>query len=660
MNSPSFYDLPNDLLYHMSKYISTVEYFYLSQTSVKLRHFFHLLLFSRCRLHGNSSILKSSLTEWIIPDKVFYTPSKYSWFRNESVRVVIADDEHRLNEMTELVDLSQYPRLKSILISPCNKRNLVLTNCNPEIFDHAVYVDQTIFFAKEFLPILKTHQKLYSIEIDPFRDYPDKKRQTETDFAFNCIGIDQKLCIVSIQIYLINGQKEPDSYNLCSSLMSLDCFPNLKILRMFSNDYTPLPIFQEVITSLPKCPKLDKLIIQHESFQQTSYLEILDNLEGKWSEFSLILTCLYPIAYTLRLPSITELDINAVKAPGVKFEFGKKIKALITEFALHNMYIFSSKNDINVLDNLTDLSVRVSPMLLVQDDTGIHSLFTKTLPNLKTLDIGILRISNFLEIGPVVFEYFRKMLELSTFGDFDLLKPEHLHPLIPIMVQNCLKSSIISDIERQETVNNMVEILKTSSKNQELIKTYQQFYKLQFYSFSSNPSRVDEKFYVFSRSFLSLTFLSILQYLPNLNTLNLNSLSSIEEFPTLHRLSKYHKKLKVINIGALYQSPANFLDINDETYNRFCDSASAMTFDLNKNMTYLVKSDFKTHVKARFDIEAVRNKYQKSVDYLQLTGNEDDENNRYILHRNNSKFIFRISDPNSFYDPFSEMIPIML
>lgn len=57
-------------------------------------------------------IVWASANSLLIPSRVIYAPSKYSWFRSKAVKTIVIEDKPKLDEIVKQIPLSEYPHLK--------------------------------------------------------------------------------------------------------------------------------------------------------------------------------------------------------------------------------------------------------------------------------------------------------------------------------------------------------------------------------------------------------------------------------------------------------------------------------------------------------------------------------------------------------------------
>lgn len=672
-------DLPNDILFHISEYLSVVEYNYLSQTSSKLRQFFHPQLFQRCCLVKNVKEFTTPLTDWVIPVEAFYSPLKYSWFENRAVKTVIfVNDGIDLKQMANFKQQLLYPRLESILIKPkqgpnrfpdSNPRlypNLIIVNCDPQLHkDHIIFKTHIGIDSPNFIPVARHYADISQVDVVMGRN---PGNGIYDGIVFNLYNLssssstsysDAVKCITSINLNLTQEEESPDSYDLFYTLLQLDSsFPFLKKVNISSSDRFSLSVFKEVIQSLPRCHNLEHLQISHQIHNHLDHLRVLDNLQGNdnWKSFLFQLKCDLPFEFNLRLPAVTEFDARSVLSPGITFDFGPKLKVYLQKFSFNNRFYFELETTQRLIENLAKLSVAFEPfILLFKASSGEHPIFTKELPNLKVLDFGRLGFDSYKPADENVLKHFEMMLELAPFGEFDLLNFEQAKPLICLIAKDCTKAIPPQEQpKKMGIVYSLVKSLESAALKSELSTAIRLFHHLQYLSDSQvvNNLLIQNR-YINSKASLSILFVRILEFLPNLEYLNLPTLGSFEEFPTFHSLLRHHKALKKVYIQSLlrhseFKTSNN--STNDEFYNTLQKFMYVYPFEGFKQFSVAFDSNY---INMLIDVEAARNNYHlQKAEYLLLTQYEYDQPNNFEFKRRGTRFRFRTSQHQFLSDKF--------
>lgn len=652
MNTLSVLDIPYDIYYSISEYLSVVEYCNLSQTSSNLRNFFHPLLYKQCRLFSKTENKTCSLCEWVIPVEVFYFPSNYSWFNNNALKVLIINESLDLKRLATDISLKSFPNLKSIVMNSSllasTYPNLVAVDCKPNLLSNRIFTDQTIVVLPNFSIAIEQDQNISQVEILWSRNTRSNWVGRFNGFVFNthCVGI--KSVITSLSLKLIGAKRAEDSHDLSYALLDINCYPNLKNVEILSDEYFPLETFEKVITLLPECVKLSKLKIVHSANRHLQHLQLLDNLSGHWNTFSFALECKYsPFRIKLKLPSVTSFDATKVETPNLTFELGKDVKTAFFSFSHSDFYILDSDHSQNQLENLTKLFVNFSPIHKVLKDSANHSIFKRQFPNLKVLDLGHRSLETHTSLESFSLYHFGMILETAPFGDLDLLNFEKIEPLVTQMADMCLNNYRLSNYPNgANKVYTIVEDLKKSIGKGDIINTLRNFYSLQFIS-GPDYRRVSlQEFYINSRTCTSLTFLRIFKYLPNLERLSLPTLSCIEEYPTLQHLVIHHKKLKSVHVHSIQFPVIRAPEVNDDRYNKMRSHLQFFSYkeDRHKGVEgYLTPEICQNNTSMILDTEAIRQNFHLQDDFLQLMKPNNDTSSLYTFKHFDFNYRYRLS-----------------
>lgn len=586
-SSYSFQDIPAEIHGRLSLYLGVIEYYHLSQTLAGLRDIYHPILFRNCCLNSQEfSNLKSSLLvystqsaphrKWVIPSKVFYEPSKFSWFDNMAVTSITLDQFQSIEQVLVGLKLSLYPHLKSILIPHDNESSLILTDTKIE---KNIYLKNMVFKLNDVLPVFKTPYYHFPVNLSQ-----DKNPSICGSLAFTCTTMDTKASITSLNIDMLKVGSEPKNYNYCCSFLNLEVFPELKHVHILFDESVPTEIFEKVIKSLLNCIHLENVHISYYSANSSApILQVLDNLIGSWKTFTLDLSCPEITDYIIRLPSVTTISTYICTDSDPVIIFGDKIKTAKFYFnGIKNP--FELQNIINSLENLTSLSLKWDPETAPLSLPKRFPIFAKDLFNLKKLSVSFGHMKTFSNIESVILNDFKLIIKAATFGDFDILNKRHMEPLVKCLAFRFKENN--ANVEVLAKVKNGVKAILDAIQNSNLYETLYRYFELQYDGFTRSYNSV-ENTYAVDKTFVSLLCIDILHHLPNLRELNFTHLSSIEEYPTLHQLIKYHKGLeKIVFEGIRY--PLQPLEKRkDEFYKKLCKyyrSHPQLNTDANLNI----------------------------------------------------------------------------
>lgn len=683
-NSPSFSDIPNEILYTVSNYLSVVENYHLSQTSIHLRSCFHPLLFQRCRVLGTTTtsaedppkppphyLSEIGICEWPIPLKVLLSPNKYSWFGNKYLKVLFLNPTLDLQLIKKNVNFSVlYPRLDTVLTDIRKvvrfNHNLLLVDSKHVLQQHqkqqeqpvSIYSEQALVDLPNRIHALKNESDIIPAKIVWYRNEESSLLDKVSNTIINCYNAsDIKQNINWLHLHLTEAQNSPDSFLFCSSiLLDLTAFPNLYKLSIESNDGFCLTHFKSVIQSLPKCPKLDILEISHINTIGVSHLQLLDNLLGSWKLFHLHLENFLPLNFKLRLPSVTSLDASRIISPNLTFEFGPKLVSFFYPLAIDDSHHFEINNTQQLLENLTVLSIMVNRVLDTVTEYGEHHIFTNSLPKLKFFKLYSMH-SGRDSVDESAHQFMLKaMLNTVNFGDFDIFNVDHVESFVKEITDmyKTKKGSItlssknhrITDADINfpsypfpssttttttfSKINDIFTLYLQCVEAHDFISAYKQFHLLQLVALHENYNQMDYQYHIGNQISFSFLFIRIFQFLPNLERLSFDTLSSIEEFPTLHRLIKYHPKLKSVHVDWLKHPPVSHMQqqTNDEFYDQL--RQFIMPFEQFESFVTLGHRDRTAGVV--IDTEALRKKYRKIEGYLELADPENKKTaDNYLL-----------------------------
>lgn len=574
--SQRFNELPNDVIYLIAEYLSSKERHSLTQTSVKLRYLLRPLVFSKCQVASKLDKFYVPITYWLIPLEVLYNPSKYSWFPNELLKQLLLDKQHDLQSISKNVKLSDYPRLKSITLPiEFASTNLIITDKDKSFFTESEYNPYFInAFTTECFPLVKFKPRLYSI--------PTWSQEIKF-YALNCNNLEVRSTITSLGLNL--SHPNSSSTHSVYTLTKLNTFINLKEISIsYSNDYR-FDIFEGLVKQLPTVESLQKLTIKYSlDPDKSSYLRFFDNLTGKWKIFNLIIEFDSIILGQVRLPSVTTLQLFNINKIGhddrpfnfdLKIEAGDNLKKLVTPFQTRENLLSPYNNDQNMLDNLTFLSIYPPTALELSEFREERKVFTKVLPNLKTFEYRNTDSDLGDEVVSMLAENFEEFSSTLRFGEFDILNYESIKVYILKLKRKMLENRMLDENDEDikdklSDFNEYHKALKNATPESDIYELYDNFYKLQALSSSYGTEQYDNCYYATMRAIVSVLFIQMIEYVPNLEVLNLFRLTSIEEYPALHRLIKYHKKLKTVSSHVLYEESFGFdITDKDESWKKF-------------------------------------------------------------------------------------------
>lgn len=644
----SLQNLPKELLLFISQFLGVLEFFSLSRTSNVLRQIYHPLLFTKCRLYYtkkprfetsrivndgtffsklnslDQEKLTLSVCEWAIPSDAFYNPHKYSWFCNEAVKIIVTSDYQYLMELANNVSLSDYPKIQSILFLRRLFPGVALIDYDwkkiseGESFRYD-YNKNISFNMIDFLPVVKHCSNLLNYE--PQVESIGRAIQS-SKYLFNCCSGDVRSSITSLNIKMIHFLSEHSSQ---SRLLNLDNIPNLKCIYISTDSKTSFDVFKKVVESLPKCLKLEKLSIDFISFNNVSSpsIQLLDNLKGGWRYFRLKFFNPTQLTPSFRLPTVTHLELNGISSSYANIDFGPNIE-ILSIFSQEKSAPFKMNYFDKALENLRILSINLS----IKYDMISQSkcIFKKILPNLKLLNVSTNGMEtrdipeSFGNIDPIIFNDFKTMMKIALFGDFDMLNLQHMEPLIKSInkrFDNLDESDDGLFLQRQPLNKSLLQ----SVRSNDIFDTCKYYFQLQYTS--TNNEFSDLESCIVDRIYLSIIFNDILHCLPNLQTLNLQGLSSIEEFPTFHKLIKHHSSLKKIHLKLLHHPVINFQTSNDHFYNRIRKFTTP--FSSNDGTDRLSVTVDGMYSNFMIDVEAARNRFHKYKDYLRILNSEKGE-----------------------------------
>lgn len=544
-------DLPVDLLYYISHYLSSVECHLLSEVCVILQQIYRPLVYRRCKVSDVKRRLIVPINCWFIPPNVLFNPSKYSWFPNEVVRVIITDKGLTLDKLKK-IKLSKYPQLQSISLPAFDIMScLVITDKKRNFFGRRKFdLKDTPVFSTDYMPLIISKETLY----------PIKLRAMEKSYALHCENLDTRMLIKSLDICMSDPDERKPSNRITFPLKKIHTFPNLTDLKIRSTDRCDFDTFQAVLSKLPKFKKLKNLIITHFYLEKNErYMKLFDNLSGSWETFNLCIFFKGVLKCHLRLPNVTNLELYDLcedycddedSGFDIKLDFGNRLERLSSRFETDTEFLTKYHTCQNVLETITRLKVFIPTYTVISENTGEEMIiFNKELPNLKEFEFKSNDFNPMEGMFMLLEGHFEQLSSTLHFGEFDILNYKLIEPLIQILKEKSLKENwLLEGEENLNTVNECVDSLRNATKNPSLFGLYKKFYRLQLGSCPCLCGEVDDDAYITVRALLSVIFLQVLQYLPNLETLNLSGMKAFEEYPALHYLIKHHKNLKTVTM----------------------------------------------------------------------------------------------------------------
>lgn len=647
--------LPTEIHYEIAKYLTVVEFYYLSQTSKSLRRVYHPLVYQKCILYPSSDIITISTAEWAIPIPVFCFPSNYSWFCKEAVKVIALKDQKHWKEIVDYISSLDYPNLKSVVLKK-NSDSRFQGNCD-DCFDlctAAEIGEAHLIRVPDLFPIFQNASRVYNI----LSDEPLARGDIISKVLLEQWVYLEEI-IESLELDLTCLVAYSNRSRQYVAQLTFDSFPNLRKVSIISDCSTPVDSFATMIQSLPRCEKLEKLEIFHMDTNTTlEHFETFDNLIGPWKSFVLKIICKPVIPFTVRLPTVTTLEMSSDSRSFRLLEPGPRIKNLVVQFT-HRENPFNRSNIQGVLDNLTLLSIQIPINVLITEGCDRLQFLKKELPNLKVLDVGLGQMTFYKDLSPDIAIYFKHFMDTAKFGEFDMLDLNHMEPLLELIYHQFLERlSKYSDSELlslTDVMDTVTEAIKGSILDSSFVEVCRHLFRLQFVSFATYGKKVNEKCHSCCRTYASILFDRTLKYLPNLEIFNISALSSIEEFPTLHKLIRRHTRLSKIYIHNMRFPMVDFAETNDIFYNQFKKFVIPF-FYYEEDLTQYYGSapSKRRNIDVLIDMEAIHRKYHKRTEYFSFA-----KTNGYTLENQNTKRYFRFNPPYLMSDRFLPFINIL-
>lgn len=640
----SFSKLPHELYQMVGEFIGAAEFESLSLTSNQLRQNYQINLYKHCYVSDYfSKEMKVTNGEWAVPDKVLLNPKKYSWFNPAVVRTLRVTSEKKVLQLVKHFKLELYPKLKSMELSGTSQGSIVLTQATPiqpdEVpnklmlapADHSLAPFEgrrSHIVCYDLIAAIKNKENLYS---GVHYDAATAVHCFHMTYYNLCCNTDYTFSSITSLVLLLK-KTSYEGETKFGSLYSLDSFPNLKRVNISSSSTsTSFSLFQKVIKSLENCVKLKQLDIHCANSGMNEFdgrfIAALDNLVGHWKKYTLNIT--HPskmIASTVcRLPSVDELYVPGSFFLIRGFEVGERL-SMLTLLYDGDFDFFGASSYKSILGNLSTLSLQFLP----NEDFGhklLHVL-DRPLPKLKKFAFTVRKPFPSEDYMEHSLKRFKAMLDKVPFGEFDIYNIDHITPAFLIQewgdMKDLRKKRRRTGISRscfyprfeffdaKKSEEDYKEVIADPDSPIEVV--YNKFFDIIAQHVQENARSVIFSPYVYvkRRVFMSILFLDILQYLPNLEALELNNISSFDEYFTLHRLIKYHKKLNDININSASSSSR----IDEQYYGQVIAPGSLTSFS-SYDSAYLNQpySDFTTIL--HIDREMINKRYEKVDDFHQ-------------------------------------------
>lgn len=233
-----------------------------------------------------------------------------------------------------------------------------------------------------------------------------------------------------------------------------------------------------------------------------------------------------------------------------KFEFGNRLEQLTIPFHSNDSFLSEYHSRQNVLDGLITLKVELPKDLdLSSKPHQWKTIFTKELPNLKVFELKMTDFPTMpLEDRDLYSECFEVFTASIPFGEFDILNYKLIMRYIKILRYSANLRRVNGGIrDNALDIHEHADALKDATADSEIFDLFVNFFWLQFESiiFLKDYSSIEN--FIIKKAVISVLFLQLLKYTPNLEKLILLGVSLAEEFPTFHRLVKYHKNLKTVS-----------------------------------------------------------------------------------------------------------------
>lgn len=479
-----------------------------------------------------------------------------------------------------------------------NSENL---NGNPKQIMHNNFVIK----CSDLLPIAKNPQLLLQLKAkDDFGQFPSL-------FVYNCVDLNSRKWITNVCIDLNNGLLGKPSFQ--HKLYKLDCFPNLKRVRIISDYRTPIKIMEMLYDSLPNCSKLEKVNLCNDWYEDVEKVKLLNRLASQdWKCFGVSVVdnywkvTSYPNDFEIHLPNVNNLYIFRLFFLRHIKTFPKALQSFSCEPSMV-VGAFPVKEFNLITANVTEMYLGFNSL---RGDNGDTRVFSQKLPNLKTLDIEVMKGCPIFLMDDI-YKTFKEVSKRVLFGDFDMRNPDHSLPLVVDLINQLPKEVTLESIDPRlagpsnSFEDNFKRFLQTAS----IVDIYGTYYRLK----TSIALHVHHDRYMKYRmqNIEALLYLDILENIPNLEYLTINSMLCIEQHFSFHRLMKHHKKLKTVLLDELQYSRRFVPSKTDEFYNRFYESM--LPYPIHRRDGVRVRNP-----NPKFDLESLRKKIDKTADHEYL------------------------------------------
>lgn len=622
MTEYSTLDIPKEICHLIAKYLCSVDLLHLAQSSAHLRSLFHSFVYRNCSFFDLEHdkfppTFYTSISNIVVPSSVIYEPSKYSWFENETVRLINIQASSLYKNLTKKIPLSEYPRLEKLLKPRHSYGGNFLIYCNdsPRL-EPEFPMKYKLVTTNNLLPAAKSNQHYFEGPSEPIPGIFNVK-----PFALNCVDLDTRASVTSIDTKIFLGGISLDS--ISARIFDLELFPNLETASITTYVSTHTYIIKQIYRSLLKCDKLQKVYIAIEignNVNETTRL--LNELSaGNWKTFKLTIYCIEAGTVKIHLPNVTSLTLAGLE---MLHDF-QTLPTALESFRFYPTLLegsipFQEYN--SLLQNVKRVSIEFN-LRFTESEILEYHLFPRKFPNLKFLSVRLSGSKHEEEddARDRVVEIFKFLTQHVPFGDFDIRNPEHstilmshlakrLNPPESITFVNERLADPINSLE--QNIRNFVE----TSSHTDLYIALSRLVRL------GNFHQSNEDFSHLSatpQAFNSILFLNILQNLPNLETFQVTDLFCFEEYFSLHRLIKHHKALKTLLLSSISTySPTGLSGIDDEFYRKLCIYSTPFTREFRNQMDSLVYNPQIGITDVRFDLEALRLNFQRPMDYIDL------------------------------------------
>lgn len=643
MTEYSTLDIPKEICHLIAKYLCSVDLLHLAQSSAHLRSLFHSFVYRNCSFFDLEHdkfppTFYTSISNIVVPSSVIYEPSKYSWFENETVRLINIQASSLYKNLTKKIPLSEYPRLEKIL-KPKHSHGanyLIYCNGSPRL-EPEFPMKYKLVTSNNLLPAAKSNEHYFEGPSGPTPGIFDVK-----PFALNCVDLDTRASVSSIDTKIFLHNVSLDS--ISARIFDLELFPNLETASITTYISTPTYIIKQIYRSLLKCDKLQKVYISVEIGNNVNEtrnnanetIGLLNELSaGNWKTFELKIYRLEAGTVKIHLPNVTFLTLGGLE---MLHNF-QTLPTVLESFRFYPSLLegsipFQEYN--SLLQNVKRLFMEFN-FAFTETEILEYHLFTRKFPNLKFLSVRLFG-SSYEEddARDGIVETFKFVSQHVPFGDFDIRNPEHSIILMSHLAKRLDSPESIKSVNERlaDPINSLEQNIRTFVETSSLTDLYIALYRLvKLGNFQQN----NEDFSHLSatpQAFNSILFLDILQNLPNLETFQVSDLFCFEEYFSLHRLIKHHKALKTVLLSNLSAySPTGLSGIDDEFYKKLCIHSTPFTREFRNQMDSLIYNPRIGISDVRFDLEALRFNFQKPMDYVDLIEHSQYKGNFQIAPR---------------------------